>query len=189
MSRGCEFCSPVRVDSRGQPCGRPRTGCATRRKGLRYESDLTDEEYVLIEPFPPPERRVSPLSRQWNNAFSPLLVDAFWHCHYSPWSDVFRDCCSKERPQLQAEAALDRVPQGGPWRPCWRIEVLGRRGGARLATSLAPVSLDGGVRPDRRVGLLHHFIQCVFNSPPTYWHAPTLKCCKRSEDKARTRPA
>ena len=29
------------------------------RKGLRYESDLTDEEYVLIEPFLPPERNVS----------------------------------------------------------------------------------------------------------------------------------
>ena len=29
------------------------------RKGLRYESDLTDEEYVLIEPFLPPERSVS----------------------------------------------------------------------------------------------------------------------------------
>src|SRR3974377_936217 len=29
------------------------------RKGLRYESDLTDEEYALIEPFLPPERNVS----------------------------------------------------------------------------------------------------------------------------------
>jgi hypothetical protein len=29
------------------------------RKGLRYESDLTDEEYVLIKPFLPPERSVS----------------------------------------------------------------------------------------------------------------------------------
>jgi len=29
------------------------------RKGLRYESDLTDEEYALIEPFLPPERSVS----------------------------------------------------------------------------------------------------------------------------------
>ena len=28
------------------------------RKGLRYESDLTDEEYALIEPFLPPERSV-----------------------------------------------------------------------------------------------------------------------------------
>ena len=28
------------------------------RKGLRYESDLTDEEYTLIEPFLPPERNV-----------------------------------------------------------------------------------------------------------------------------------
>jgi len=29
------------------------------RKGLRYESDLTDEEFALIEPFLPPERSVS----------------------------------------------------------------------------------------------------------------------------------
>jgi transposase len=29
------------------------------RKGLRYESDLTDEEYALIERFLPPERSVS----------------------------------------------------------------------------------------------------------------------------------
>ena len=29
------------------------------RKGLRYESDLTDEEYALIEPFLPTERSVS----------------------------------------------------------------------------------------------------------------------------------
>jgi transposase len=29
------------------------------RKGLRYESDLTDEEYALIEPFLPAERSVS----------------------------------------------------------------------------------------------------------------------------------
>jgi transposase len=29
------------------------------RKGLRYESDLTDEEYALIEAFLPPERNVS----------------------------------------------------------------------------------------------------------------------------------
>jgi hypothetical protein len=28
------------------------------RKGMRYESDLTDE-YALIEPFLPPERNVS----------------------------------------------------------------------------------------------------------------------------------
>ena len=30
----------------------------SERKGLRYESDLTDEEYALIEPFPPLERSV-----------------------------------------------------------------------------------------------------------------------------------
>src|SRR4029453_14943140 len=29
------------------------------RRGLRYESDLTDEEYALIEPFLPRERRIS----------------------------------------------------------------------------------------------------------------------------------
>jgi hypothetical protein len=29
------------------------------RKGLRYEGDLTDEEYALIEPFLPPERNAS----------------------------------------------------------------------------------------------------------------------------------
>src|SRR3974377_1985602 len=29
------------------------------RKGLRYESDLTDEEYALIEQFLPPERSIS----------------------------------------------------------------------------------------------------------------------------------
>jgi len=29
------------------------------RKGLRYPSDLTDEEYALIEPFLPPERSIS----------------------------------------------------------------------------------------------------------------------------------
>ena len=29
------------------------------RRGLRYESDLTDEEYALIEQFLPPERSIS----------------------------------------------------------------------------------------------------------------------------------
>ena len=29
------------------------------RKGLRYESDLTDEEFALIASFLPPERSVS----------------------------------------------------------------------------------------------------------------------------------
>ena len=29
------------------------------RKDLRYPSDLTDEEYALIEPFLPPERNIS----------------------------------------------------------------------------------------------------------------------------------
>ena len=29
------------------------------RKGLRYASDLTDEEWALVEPLLPPERRVS----------------------------------------------------------------------------------------------------------------------------------
>lgn len=29
------------------------------RKGLRYESDLTDEEWALVEPLLPPERKVS----------------------------------------------------------------------------------------------------------------------------------
>ena len=29
------------------------------RRGLRYESDLTDEEYALIEAFLPPERSIS----------------------------------------------------------------------------------------------------------------------------------
>ena len=28
------------------------------RKGFRYESDLTDEEYALIEPFLPPQRSI-----------------------------------------------------------------------------------------------------------------------------------
>ena len=30
-----------------------------KREGLRYPSDLTDEEFALIEPFLPPERRIS----------------------------------------------------------------------------------------------------------------------------------
>ena len=30
-----------------------------QRRGLRYESDLTDEEFALIEPFLPPERSVA----------------------------------------------------------------------------------------------------------------------------------
>jgi hypothetical protein len=34
---------------------RRRYGC----RGLRYESDLTDQEYALIEPFLPPERGIS----------------------------------------------------------------------------------------------------------------------------------
>ena len=29
------------------------------RRGLRYESDLTDEEYALIEQFLPPERHAA----------------------------------------------------------------------------------------------------------------------------------
>ena len=60
-----------------------------------------------------------------------------------------------------------RVPQGGLWRPCSRSKRLAANGGTRLVTRLAPVSLDGGVRPGRRVGLVRHFIQCVFNSLPT----------------------
>jgi hypothetical protein len=51
--------------------------------------------------------------------------------------------------------------------PVLEIEGLGYRWGARLVTSLAPVLLDGGVRPGSRVGLVRHFIQCVFNSLPT----------------------
>jgi transposase len=40
------------------PClGRRRL--LPKNKGLRYESDLTDEEFALIEPFLPPERSVS----------------------------------------------------------------------------------------------------------------------------------
>jgi hypothetical protein len=52
-------------------------------------------------------------------------------------------------------------------RPCSRSKRLAANGGTRLVTRLAPVSLDGGVRPGRRVGLVRHFIQCVFNSLPT----------------------
>jgi hypothetical protein len=51
---------------------------------------------------------------------------------YVFWSDVFRDCYSKERPQLQGDAALD--PKGPctarrPIAPVLEIEVLGRRQG------------------------------------------------------------
>ena len=54
-----------------------------------------------------------------------------------------------------------------PMAPVLEIEALDRRRGARLVTSLAPVSLDAGVRPGRRICLVRHFIQCVFNSLPT----------------------
>jgi len=33
--------------------------------------------------------------------------------------------------------------------------------------ALAPVSLDGGVRFGRRVGLARHIIQCIFDPLPT----------------------
>ena len=48
-----------------------------------------------------------------------------------------------------------------------KIDELGRRRGARLVPRLAPVSLDGGVRPGPLVGPVRHFIQCVFNALPT----------------------
>jgi hypothetical protein len=35
----------------------PGHRAAARRQGLRYASDLTDEEWVLVEPMIPPARR------------------------------------------------------------------------------------------------------------------------------------
>jgi transposase len=49
----------VRVDSQGATMWTTKNRARYERKGLRYESDLTDEEYALIEPFLPLERNVS----------------------------------------------------------------------------------------------------------------------------------
>ena len=38
-------------------CGRPRTGPRYNRDRLRYPSDLTDEEWALVEPLIPPAKR------------------------------------------------------------------------------------------------------------------------------------
>lgn len=46
-------------DSRGRGMWTAENRPNYDRKGLRYPSDLTDEEWVLIEPLLPPERNVS----------------------------------------------------------------------------------------------------------------------------------
>src|SRR5215470_10475240 len=50
---------PVRVDSRRRGMWTKKNRRRYERRGLRYESDLTDEEYTLIEQFLPPERSIS----------------------------------------------------------------------------------------------------------------------------------
>jgi transposase len=49
----------VRVIREGAKMWTAKNRARYERKGLRYESDLTDEEFALIEPFLPPERSVS----------------------------------------------------------------------------------------------------------------------------------
>jgi transposase len=49
----------VRIDSLGATMWMTKSRARYERQGLRYESDLTDEEYALIEPLLPPERSVS----------------------------------------------------------------------------------------------------------------------------------
>src|SRR6516225_148676 len=51
--------APWHVDSPGDSMWTTKNRARYERKGLRYESDLTDEEYALIEPFLPPERNIS----------------------------------------------------------------------------------------------------------------------------------
>jgi transposase len=51
--------SPRARDSQGAVMWTTRNRARYERKGLRYESDLTDEEYALIEPLLPPERSIS----------------------------------------------------------------------------------------------------------------------------------
>ena len=43
--------APWHVDSPGASMWTTKNRARYERKGLRYESDLTDEEYALIEPF------------------------------------------------------------------------------------------------------------------------------------------
>ena len=49
----------MRVDSRGAGLWTKKNRRRYERRGLRYESNLSDEEYVLIESFLPPERSIS----------------------------------------------------------------------------------------------------------------------------------
>ena len=42
---------------KGRQCGRTRTAVVTTADRLRYPSDLTDEEWALIEPLIPPAKR------------------------------------------------------------------------------------------------------------------------------------
>ncbi len=46
-----------RSDSKERPCGRRRTAVVTTRSRLRYPSDLTDEEWALVEPLITPAKR------------------------------------------------------------------------------------------------------------------------------------
>src|SRR6266478_9496413 len=45
-----------RSDLKGRPCGRRRTAVVTTCR-LRYPSDLTDEEWALVEPLIAPAKR------------------------------------------------------------------------------------------------------------------------------------
>lgn len=56
-----------------------------RRDGLRYASDLTDEEWSLIEPFmPAPKRRGRPRERSLREVVSALLYMASTGCQWRP---------------------------------------------------------------------------------------------------------
>ena len=99
-----------------------------QRKGLRYESDLTDEEYVLIEPFLPPERSVS--RRSLVNGITLSL--GCWlmrsgivtiHLGRTCFAIVARKNgrnCKRKQPLTRR----GRVPQGGLLRPCSRSKRL-----------------------------------------------------------------
>ena len=98
------------------------------RKGLRYESDLTDEEYVLIvEPFLPPERSVSRRSLVngitlslgcWLVRSGVVTIHLGRTCFAIVARKNGRNC--KRR---------SRVPQGGLWRRYSRSKRLTADGG------------------------------------------------------------
>ena len=94
------------------------------RKGLRYESDLTDEEYALIEPLLPPERSISRRSLvngilyvlttgcQWRQLPKDFPPKSTTHDYF----DFSATVCSQE-------SIMRSMPRCG----CWRGEPQRRR--------------------------------------------------------------